>query len=96
MRSHFPDSLSDANALSGTQGLYFSTHAKIEESTIYPTNEQAIACLRVCQMLSNYYRNIELFRFDDQSGIVFIFAGEELQIIVPPNGLWRFLDATEL
>jgi hypothetical protein len=83
-------------AFSKTQGLYFRTHATIEESTIYPTAEQALACLRVCQMLSNYYRNIELFRFDDQTGIVFIFASDELQIIVPPNGLWRFLDATEL
>jgi hypothetical protein len=78
-----------------TGGLYCSTRVTIEESIIYPTAEQALACLRVCQMLSNYYRNIELFRFDDQNGIVFIFASEELQIIVPPNGLWRFLDATE-
>ncbi|HEY9893170.1 MAG TPA: hypothetical protein V6D37_15455 [Candidatus Sericytochromatia bacterium] len=62
---------------------------------MYPSNEQALACLCVCQMLSNYYRNIELFRFDDQTGIVFIFANEELQIIVPPNGLWRFINATE-
>lgn len=46
-------------------------------------------------MLSNSYRNIELFRFDEQTGVVFIFAGEELQIVVPPNGGWRFLDGTE-
>jgi len=44
-------------------------------------------------MLSSGYRNIELFRFDDQTGLVFIFASEELQIIVPPNGLWSFLNA---
>ncbi len=75
---------------------YCSIHATIEEQPINPTNEQAQACLRVCQMLSNCYRDIQLFRFDDQTGIAFIFAGEEIQIIVPPNGLWRFLDATEL
>nr|WP_232229341.1 hypothetical protein [Crinalium epipsammum] len=46
-------------------------------------------------MLSNSYRNIELFRFDDETGIVFILAGEDIQIIIPPNGRWRFLDATE-
>lgn len=46
-------------------------------------------------MLSNSYRNIELFRFDDQTGVVFVLAGEELQIIVPSNGLWGFLDAAE-
>ncbi|MFB2878221.1 DUF6888 family protein [Floridanema aerugineum] len=56
-----------------------------------PTNEQAQACLRVCQWLSNGYRNIELFRFDYQTGDVYILAGDELQIIVPPSGLWYFL-----
>ncbi|WP_390370022.1 DUF6888 family protein [Crinalium epipsammum] len=67
----------------------------IEDRNIQPTNAQAQACLRVCQMLSNSYRNIELFRFDDETGIVFILAGEDIQIIIPPNGRWRFLDATE-
>jgi hypothetical protein len=94
--SHHATQTLHANALSGTQGLYFSTHAKIEESTIYPTNEQAIACLRVCQILSNCYRDIQLFRFNAQTGEVYIFAGDELEIIVPRNGLWRFLDETEL
>lgn len=64
--------------------------------TINPTNEQAHACMRVCQMLSNSYRNIEVYRFDEHTGVVFIFASEELQIIVPPSGQWRFLNATEL
>ena len=76
--------------------IVFYYHATIEESTIYPTAEQALACLRVCQMLSTCYRNIELFRFSTQTGIVFIFAGEDLQIIVSANGNWRFLDETEL
>jgi hypothetical protein len=60
-----------------------------------PTNNQAQACLRVCQMLSNYFRDIQIFRFDDQTNIVFIFAGEELQIIVNPQGQWRLLNAAE-
>lgn len=76
--------------------MYFSTYATIEESTIYLTKEQALACVRVCQMLSNYYRDIQLFRFNAQTGEVYIFAGDELEIIVPCNGLWRFLDETEL
>ncbi|MEQ8998561.1 MAG: hypothetical protein RID53_18850 [Coleofasciculus sp. B1-GNL1-01] len=47
-------------------------------------------------MLSNYYRDIQLFRFNAQTGEVYIFAGEELQIIVSRNGLWRFLNEAEL
>lgn len=60
-----------------------------------PTNQQAQACLRVCQMLSSYFRDIQIFRFDERTGIVFIFAGEELQIIVNPQGKWRFFNAAE-
>jgi hypothetical protein len=47
-------------------------------------------------MLSSYFRDIQLFRFDEQTDIIFIFAGEELQVIVDPQGKWRFLDAAEL
>jgi hypothetical protein len=35
----------------------------IEEKPINLTNKQAQACLRVCQMLSNGYKDIHLFRF---------------------------------
>ena len=78
------------------QPLYSSLCATIEEQTITPTNEQALACLRVCHMLSNCYRDIQVFRFNAQTGEVYILAGDELQIIVPQNGQWRFLDETEL
>ena len=64
------------------------------EAKIFPTNEQAQVCLR-CQMLSNFYQDIHLFRFDDKTGNVYILAGDDLQIIVPPNEPWRFLDETE-
>lgn len=54
---------------------------KIEEKTIYqPTSVQALACLKIGQMLSTTYRNIELFRFDEQMQIVYIFASEELHV----------------
>ncbi len=74
---------------------FYSIYATIEEQTINPTNEQAQTCLRIFQMLSNYYRDVQLFRFDDKTGEIFILAGEELQIIVPPNEPWRFADETE-
>ncbi|WP_442937052.1 DUF6888 family protein [Nostoc sp.] len=49
-----------------------------EHSFILPTTEQALACVRVCQMLSNLYKDIRLFRFDDKTGQVYILAGDEL------------------
>jgi hypothetical protein len=63
---------------------------------ILPTTEQALACVRVCQMLSNLYKDIRLFRFDDRTGQVYILAGDELQIIVLSNGIWDFVNEPEL
>ena len=74
--------------------LYFRVCGRIEERTINPTDEQAQACLRVCQMFSSYYKDIQLFRFDPESREVYIFVSDELQIMVFPSGNWSFLDET--
>ncbi|WP_425526006.1 DUF6888 family protein [Halotia branconii] len=71
-------------------------YATIEENTIYTNAQQAITCLIVCQMLSNYYCDIRLFRFDDKTGDIYILASEDIQIIVPSHEPWRFVDETEL
>lgn len=61
-----------------------------------PSSQQALACLRVCQMLSNSYRAIYLFRYDTTRQVVYIQAGteaknDELEIEIPDTGLWRFI-----
>ncbi|WP_442936337.1 DUF6888 family protein [Nostoc sp.] len=61
-----------------------------------PTTEQALVCVRVCQMLSNLYKDIRLFRFDDKTGQVYMLAGDELQVIVLSNGIWDFVNEPEL
>ncbi|MER3432217.1 MAG: hypothetical protein C4288_01980 [Leptolyngbya sp. ERB_1_1] len=58
---------------------------------MYPTDEQAQACLRVCQMLSTGFRDIQLFRFDPITGDGYILASDDIGIIVPPDGDWRFI-----
>ena len=63
----------------------------IEEKPINTTNKQAQASLRVCQMLSNGYKDIHLFRFDEKIGNIFILAGDDIQIVIPSNGEWYFL-----
>ena len=40
-------------------------------------------------MLSSYYRDIQLFRFDQQIGNVYILAANEIQVIVPLA--WRLV-----
>jgi hypothetical protein len=59
-----------------------------------PTDVQAQACLRLCQMLSNGYQPIYLFRYSQNSRRVYILAGmtESIQIVIPENGKWRFID----
>ncbi len=45
-------------------------------------------------MLSNLYRDIKLFRFNDKIGQVYILAGDSIEIIVYPYGGWEFIDET--
>lgn len=63
----------------------------LEALAILPTAEQGLICIILCQSLTNFYRSIELLRFDERDGTVFIFAGEELQIQVSRDDTWRFL-----
>ncbi|BAZ04320.1 hypothetical protein NIES3974_09530 [Calothrix sp. NIES-3974] len=59
-----------------------------------PTVEQAFACVRVCQMLSDGYQPIYVFRYNPNTKTVFILAGvtESLEILVFSSGQWRFND----
>ena len=44
----------------------------------------------LCQSLSNLYRNIQVFRYDDVTGLVFILAAENVEILMQRDGTWRF------
>lgn len=57
-----------------------------EDKIISPTGEQGKACIRVSQYLTNFYRAIELVRFDSRTGIVYIFVSEELQVVIYRSG----------
>lgn len=59
-----------------------------------PTTEQALACVRVCQLLSNGYQPIHVFRYNPNTRTVFILAGvtESLEVLIFPDGQWRFND----
>lgn len=61
-----------------------------EDKIIFPTGEQGKSCIRICQYLTNFYRSIDLVRFDERTGIVYIFVSEELQVVIYRDGNWRF------
>jgi hypothetical protein len=57
-----------------------------------PTDEQAQACLRVCQMLSTGFQPIHLFRYNPETQTVYILAGitESIEIVVFADSEWEF------
>jgi hypothetical protein len=61
-----------------------------EDREIFPTSEQGKSCIKVCQSLTNFYRSIDLVRFDERTGNVYIFVSEELQVVIYRDGNWRF------
>jgi hypothetical protein len=55
-----------------------------------PTSAQMLACIQVCQALSNLYLDIHLFRFDDKSEEIYILAGQTIGLTIFTNGFWEF------
>ncbi len=54
-----------------------------------------LACVSVCQSLSNFYINIYLFRYDEKREEIYILAGATIGITIFKNGHWEFDDDTE-
>ncbi len=59
-------------------------------SNIFFTTEQAIVGLRLCHNVTNMYQTIQLIRIDERTQDLLILVGTEIEIIVSPNGKWRF------
>jgi hypothetical protein len=60
-----------------------------------PTVEQMLACIRVCQTLSNFYTDIHLFRYDEKREEIYVLAGDTIGITIFKTGLWELDDDTE-
>jgi hypothetical protein len=59
-------------------------------SNLLFTSEQAMIGLRLCHNITNIYQSIQLIRIDDRTKDLLILVGEEIEIVVSPNGKWRF------
>jgi hypothetical protein len=57
-----------------------------------PTELQMLRCVVLCQILSNFYKPILLFRYDSKNREIFLIAGEEgtIEITVFEEGKWRY------
>ncbi|WP_200892507.1 DUF6888 family protein [Aliterella atlantica] len=56
-----------------------------------PTVAQALECVFVCQMLSNLYRDIVVFRYEASTKEIYILTAGDIQIVISPAGQWRFI-----
>jgi hypothetical protein len=56
-----------------------------------PTVEQSIMSVLLCHSLSNFFRDITLFRFDVSKQEIFILTSDDLQIVINSQGKWRFV-----
>jgi hypothetical protein len=56
-----------------------------------PTEEQSRMSVILCHSLSNFFRDIVLFRFDTSNQEIFILTADDLQIVINLQGKWRFL-----
>ncbi|WP_445298440.1 DUF6888 family protein [Leptolyngbya sp. NIES-2104] len=63
----------------------------MEEQIINLTVAQAIKAVEVCQSLSTMLRDINLFRFDPLSGIIYVLAEESIEVVIFQDGNWEFV-----
>lgn len=58
-----------------------------------PTQEQSIATIFLCQLLSNLYQPINVFRYDRRLKTLYIQAGitDGIAVIIDEDGVWDFV-----
>ncbi|MBE9226958.1 hypothetical protein IQ264_16135 [Phormidium sp. LEGE 05292] len=58
-----------------------------------PTQSQCYMAIFVCQLLSNLYQPIQVFRYDQKLKTIYIQAGvrDELAIVIDEDGIWEFV-----
>ncbi len=58
-----------------------------------PTQKQADTAIFLCQLFSNLYQPIQVFRYDRKLKTLYIQAGrgDEFAVIINPDGNWNFI-----
>ncbi|ELR97988.1 hypothetical protein [Gloeocapsa sp. PCC 73106] len=51
-----------------------------------PTDKQAIKCFIMCQRITQMYLPISLVRLDERTNDIFLLAGEDIQVLIDPDG----------
>jgi hypothetical protein len=63
------------------------------EVFLLPTQKQSDTAIFLCQLLSNLYQPIQVFRYDLKLRTIYIQAGrtDEIAAIIDADGNWRFV-----
>ncbi|MCC5598116.1 DUF6888 family protein [Nostoc favosum] len=56
-----------------------------------PTAKQTFEFFLVCVRLSNVLLPINAVRLDERTNQIYVLAGEEIEVLIYPNGKVRFL-----
>ncbi|MFE1746193.1 DUF6888 family protein [Coleofasciculus sp. H7-2] len=58
-----------------------------------PTQKQSDTTIFLCQLLSNLYQPIQVFRYDQILKTIYIQAGmaDEIALIIDEDGSWEFV-----
>ena len=65
----------------------------LSERRALPTKSQSDAAIFMCQLLSNLYQPIQVFRDDRELETLYIQAGanDEIAVIINSAGIWEFV-----
>jgi hypothetical protein len=58
-----------------------------------PTSKQSSTAIFICQLLSNLFKPINIFRYDNQLKTLYIQAGvnDEIALVIDEDGSWEFV-----
>ncbi len=58
-----------------------------------PTQQQLEAAVFLCQVLSNLYQPIQVFRYDQRFKTIYMQAGvnDEIALVIDEDGSWEFV-----
>lgn len=66
---------------------------RIARSFGLPTQQQLVTSAFLCQLLSNLYRPIQVFRYDQRFKTIYIQAGvnDDIALVIDEDGSWEFV-----
>lgn len=58
-----------------------------------PTRDQSDTAIFLCQLLSNLFQPMQVFRYDQKLKTIYIQAGtsDEIALIIEEDGSWEFV-----